>query len=386
MDVIALSEAGFAASVAPLGTAVTEAQLHLMWRISEEPVIALDGDTAGLRAAYRVIDLALPLLEAGRGLRFALMPEGKDPDDLLRAEGPAAVRRVLEAAMPMVDLLWRRETEGRVFDSPERRAALDRRLAEKTALIRDPVLKGHYMQALKDLRWEMFRAARGQAGAGRTAKAGRRPWGGPGGAGAPSPPRETTRRSRLAAEGAGTALDMRQSVILVALLRQPDLVPEFDMRLDQMDCADPALETLRRLLLDCPADQVQAAAEAELGAPALETLVSARHLQVVPCLRRSGDRELSRQTVAEEFAKLEADIGWQAELAEAEEDLDTFADEALTWRLAQAARARAQAGRPSEAESGDFDVGPNGAHIDRDEREALESLLSKIRFEKTKRT
>ena len=82
MDVIALAEAGFGASVAPLGTAITEHQLQLLWRISDEPIIALDGDTAGLRAAMRAVDLALPLLEAGKSLRFALMPEGKDPDDL----------------------------------------------------------------------------------------------------------------------------------------------------------------------------------------------------------------------------------------------------------------------------------------------------------------
>ncbi len=87
MDVIALSEAGFKAAVAPLGTAVTEDQLRLMWRISDEPIIALDGDTAGIRAALRVIDLALPLLEAGKGLRFAVLPAGMDPDDLIKAQG-----------------------------------------------------------------------------------------------------------------------------------------------------------------------------------------------------------------------------------------------------------------------------------------------------------
>ena len=79
MDVIALSEAGFTAAVAPLGTAVTEDQLRLIWRIADEPVIALDGDTAGLRAAQRVIDLALPMLEAGKALRFAILPGGMDP-------------------------------------------------------------------------------------------------------------------------------------------------------------------------------------------------------------------------------------------------------------------------------------------------------------------
>jgi len=86
MDVIALSEAGFPATVAPLGTAVTEHHLRMLWRIAPEPIIALDGDTAGIRAAMRTIDIALPLLEAGQSLRFAMMPEGMDPDDLLKSK------------------------------------------------------------------------------------------------------------------------------------------------------------------------------------------------------------------------------------------------------------------------------------------------------------
>ncbi|WP_370229694.1 DNA primase, partial [Salipiger bermudensis] len=160
MDVIALSEAGFGASVAPLGTAVTETQMQLLWRITDEPIVALDGDKAGLRAAYRVIDLALPLLQAGKTLRFALMPEGKDPDDLLRAEGAGAVSKVLEGAMPMVQLLWRRETEGKVFDSPERKAALDARLRDVLRQIQDPGLRRHYGDEIKELRFQLFRPQR----------------------------------------------------------------------------------------------------------------------------------------------------------------------------------------------------------------------------------
>jgi hypothetical protein len=103
MDVIALVEAGFEAAVAPLGTAVTEDQLRLMWRVHPEPIVALDGDTAGLRAAMRLIDLALPLIEAGQSLRFAIMPEGLDPDDLIKAQGKGAMQKLLEGALPMVD-------------------------------------------------------------------------------------------------------------------------------------------------------------------------------------------------------------------------------------------------------------------------------------------
>jgi len=101
MDVIALAEAGFGAAVAPLGTAITEGQLQLLWRISSEPIIALDGDAAGLRAAMRLIDLALPLLEAGKSLRFCIMPPGQDPDDVIRAGGKPAMQKLLDQAQPL---------------------------------------------------------------------------------------------------------------------------------------------------------------------------------------------------------------------------------------------------------------------------------------------
>jgi DNA primase len=125
MDVIALAAAGFDHAVAPLGTAVTQEQLALMWRMADEPVIALDGDQAGLRAAERLVDLALPMLVPGKSLRFCILPEGRDPDDLIRAEGPAAMRRVLEAARPLVEMLWRTSGCGRRWaGSPTPRSAI----------------------------------------------------------------------------------------------------------------------------------------------------------------------------------------------------------------------------------------------------------------------
>jgi len=129
VDVIAMVTAGFEATVAPLGTALTEEQLGLLWRMADEPVLCFDGDKAGRRAAYRAVDLALPQLRPGKSLRFAMMPEGQDPDDLVRAGGREAVEEVLAGARPLVDMLWLRETEDGSFDTPERRAALETRIA-----------------------------------------------------------------------------------------------------------------------------------------------------------------------------------------------------------------------------------------------------------------
>ena len=164
MDVIALAQAGFDHAVAPLGTAITENQLQLMWRMSPEPIIALDGDTAGIRAARRLIDLALPLMEAGKSLRFVVLPEGQDPDDLLKASGAKAMQDLLDAAQPMVQLLWDREIEGKVFDSPERRASIGcqpTHSAVKQSKIHR--LRNHYTRPrLKTLRAELFAPKHGQ--------------------------------------------------------------------------------------------------------------------------------------------------------------------------------------------------------------------------------
>ncbi|MDB9960320.1 toprim domain-containing protein, partial [Amylibacter sp.] len=143
-------------AVAPLGTAITENQLALIWRIHHEPIIALDGDTAGLRAALRLIDLALPLLETGKSLRFCILPTGQDPDDILKEKGAAYMQELLENAVPMVNLLWQRETEGKDFDSPERRALLDKSLRTAVMKIRDKSIRHHYGQAIKELRYKLF--------------------------------------------------------------------------------------------------------------------------------------------------------------------------------------------------------------------------------------
>ena len=124
VDVISLSVAGFPNAVAPLGTALTEDQLALLWRMADEPILCFDGDKAGPPGGLPGRSTSrLPSLAAGKSLRFALLPEGQDPDDLARSGGAAAVERVLAGARPLVDILWAREIGGGPLDTPERRAA-----------------------------------------------------------------------------------------------------------------------------------------------------------------------------------------------------------------------------------------------------------------------
>ena len=382
MDVIALSEAGFTAAVAPLGTAVTETQLQLMWRIAPEPIIALDGDTAGLRAAMRVIDLALPLLEAGHSLRFAVMPDGKDPDDLIRAGGAGAMQAALDQAIPMVDLLWRRETEGQVFDSPERRAMLDKALREKIMLIRDPSIRAHYGEALKEMRWDLFGTRRRAAGAPRAA------WT-PGGRFKAAPvPQPSTKSSLLAQPGEDVGDHLREAVILATLITTPAVIEEFESQIERMECHDMGHVTLRDALLRVALDHAQdaaalrAALAQELGAEVLESLFALPHVRIVPPVRQPGNTEMARMTVAEELAKLTCQRGLASEIAEAEEDLEGIADEAVTWRLSQAAEARNRALRSQQQDRTEYETGPNGARINRDERSALDALVNRITFSK----
>src|SRR5271163_3289546 len=146
VDVIAMVMAGYEATVAPLGTALTADQLALMWRMADEPILCFDGDDAGRRAAYRAMDLALPLIKPGKSLKLAALPDGQDPDDLVRSGGREAVEDVLSAARPLADMLWTREIEAGPFTTPERRAALEARLGEVTATIADETVRRYYRQ------------------------------------------------------------------------------------------------------------------------------------------------------------------------------------------------------------------------------------------------
>ena len=145
-------------------------------------------------------------------------------------------------------------------------------------------------------------------------------------------------------------------------------------------------EALRDLLLrhaGAAPEALRAKIDAALGPDALETLWAARHVSIVPAVRKPGDLDLAEMTLAEAFAKLEADRGWQAELAEALEDMDKVADEALTWRLGQAAEARNSALRSEQEDRAEYDTGDNGARINRTEREALDALISRIGLSKS---
>jgi DNA primase len=385
MDVIALSEAGFRATVAPLGTAVTEDQLRLLWRIHDEPIIALDGDAAGIRAALRVIDLALPLLEAGKGLRFAILPQGMDPDDLIKAQGAPAMQKVLDAAQPMVNLLWRRETEGKVFDSPERKASLDKTLRAALKRIADPSIRAHYGEDIKRLRLDLFGqnaqpfrpyTPRGQGGGGRAG--GRIPF-------QPIAPLHTTRQSLLGSATTPVEEALREAVILATLVTHPRLIARFEAALETLDCTGESHALIRDLLLthaDAP-DPKDAIARA---APApLDVLLSHPHVRNAPALLDTADTERAEFALAQDFFILQAERGRRREIEEAEQDIEGVVDEGLTWRIAKANEARAAAHRGPQDKIGEAVISPNGVALDKEELEEARKVFDSIRFDRPSR-
>ncbi len=256
MDVIALAMAGFDNAVAPLGTALTERQLQLLWRMAPEPVLCFDGDKAGLKAAWRALDLALAELQPGRSLRFALLPEGLDPDDLICQHGSMAMAEVLEKAVPMADMLWSREMRSGVWDTPERRAELERRLESKVASINDHKVRHHYQTDLRSRLKNLW--GRTQSGGRGTGGGGFKGWTGGGG-------RQSFAAARRRLKGTtalkqsligrnqgfyGAAAQGREAFLLLSVIDNPQLLDRYAEKLAGIDLTSNELDSLRQAILD----------------------------------------------------------------------------------------------------------------------------------------
>jgi DNA primase len=267
VDVIQMSAAGFGATVAPLGTALTQEQCELLWRMAGEPILCFDGDKAGRKAAFRAIDVALSLIGPGKSLRFALLPEGQDPDDLVRSAGPSAVEEVLKGAKPLAEMLFLRETEGQIFDTPERRAGLERRLRELVATIADEPLRRYYRDDMeariaalfgsRRLTYEPRRRDLGERGR-------RRPFGDQGprlGVATeplPNPP------PPIAAQEAP-----RDVAILAIAINHPDLLARHAEEIATLDFSHRRLAGLRDRLLDFAAEPTAESLAAAMAAAGL---------------------------------------------------------------------------------------------------------------------
>jgi len=259
MDVIALAAAGFPEAVAPLGTALTEHQLALLWRIVETPILCFDGDAAGQRAAMRAIARALPLLKPAHSLRIVRLPSGLDPDDLVKQRGAAAMEELLGEAQPLINVLWEHERDAVPLATPEDKAGLKARLMTHVELIGDQEIRGLYKRELSD-RFSAFAyppregGASGGWQAGQTRKPaaqGQRragPWRD---ATPPPPSPETAQRLRRATSGTREALT---AAVLAGLCNYPQAISAHADLLARARLSQASHARLLDLLLDLADD------------------------------------------------------------------------------------------------------------------------------------
>jgi DNA primase len=250
MDVIALHQAGFTTALAPLGTALTEAQIEEMWRLADEPILCFDGDNAGQRAMGRAAERAVPILKPGKSLRFAVLPYPEDPDSLIKAKGAAAMQSVLDQARGLFAVLFDLTVAGRPLDTPERRAAVEKDLKDKAFTIGDETVRWQYLSAFRDRLREVLRPQRAQPGPamGQRAQFKRRPNDPPlrapdgrlPGAGKPHPP---------AGDSDPLWLRSCETQLLALLLQQPPLLEQVCESLGETGFSDNALDNLRRGIL-----------------------------------------------------------------------------------------------------------------------------------------
>lgn len=236
-DVIALSQAGFKGAVAPLGTAMTETQISLLWDMIpsndidqlREPYLCFDGDNAGQRAAVRVMERILPILRPGVSARFAFMPKGMDPDDLIKAKGREAMKTILDQAIPLHDMIWRTMTLGKDFTRPEQRASLMDAIEKMVVQIADRTIQHSYRQILKDKTYQSFRTNNGFKNN-----------------------KNQVPSIKLSRPNANHGLVER--LILGIIIRYPQFYDIYEEKLAAFHCANPALDGLRQNVISILSD------------------------------------------------------------------------------------------------------------------------------------
>lgn len=314
MDVIAMVRAGFTNAVAPLGTALTDGQLRLMWKAVPEPVLCFDGDTAGRKAAYRAIDTALPMLQPGYSVRFALLPEGQDPDDLIAEGGREAFEGVLGEAKSLADLLWDRELETSDLTTPERRADFESRLYAAIRQVQDERVRGHYEDHIRGQLSTLWEKARGTGGdrvavrrgnpKARPKQRGRgrgwqqsRPWD------MHLPPsQELKRLAGTARTDAGQ--ERREQLIAITVVNHPWLIEDDPDEFAELHFSLPALDSLRRDILDV------AALQAPLDTALMRDHLAQRGQSKILGQLDAGMSPRSDWFVSAEAAKADVKTGW----------------------------------------------------------------------------
>jgi len=344
MDVIALAAAGFENAVAPLGTALTEDQLQLLWRVAPEPTVTFDGDTAGLKAAARAARLALPHIKPGYSLRFAFLPPGEDPDSLVRGTGPEAMATVLKNTQPLSDVLWRTETEDKDFSTPERRAGLERTLADIVAQITDSKVADYYKRDFSDRIFQNFKRhkpakmAVGSGGSYGYRGRGRgdfrpNPFN--------NPPSEALKNSPLVKNARQGARALKEWEVCRMLGAAPFLAARHPETVARLTFSDPQLDSFRGELLNLAASDTGlegSALNAHLIELGMHDLVARLHIGTNQA--QAPQETDDGRAIEEKFLRVAADLQMIAEAGP--EEVRTNDAEALKARLSEAAARRWQ--------------------------------------------
>jgi len=260
MDVIALVQVGFEGAVAPLGTALTDEHLGLLWKMNNDPILCFDGDVAGQRAASKSMDIMLPMLKPGVTAQIVTLPDGVDPDDLVQKEGRKGMEELLNSALPLFEAVWERETRSAKVGTPEAKAALEFKLKNIANEIADQSVRKHYGQAFNDKLYKFFRPQRQYGGQQqRTGNGGYNKDAGPGGRQNAKAQRggyqvSNALRKTLSASTSANGVASREAVILVGLINHPELVEQHLEDLAQIDLQSAAA----RKILDIVMAQVSA--------------------------------------------------------------------------------------------------------------------------------
>lgn len=229
LDVITLHQAGFKGAVAPLGTALTEEQILLLWRLRAEPIFCFDGDAAGQKAAVRAAERAIPLLKTGLSLHFSLLPKGEDPDSLLRSGGIASLESVLEHTLPLADLLWQFEVQQKPLKTPEQRAAFENAIMKHANSIQEPTVRAQYRQEYRSRLRELFYTSSNK--------------------GANSPLKKASSTSLSGAQSFLNSDILSQKILIAVLLNHPNLILEYAEDFVELELSNPAWNKLREVML-----------------------------------------------------------------------------------------------------------------------------------------
>jgi len=287
MDVIALHQAGFAHAVATLGTAFTERQMELLWQLAPEPIVCFDGDRAGEAAATRAIDRMLSNLREGRSFRFAFLPQGSDPDDLVRTKGPGAFAACLFGARPLIDILWLRELKTQPIDTPERRAAFEARLDALLGQIANARVRDHYRREVKQRLFDLWRPKGPRRGK--------------------SPSDVVPRPSAGSSKARAPSSFGFATVIALALVNHPWLLDRFAEEVVSLEIRDrrlaALLQTVTSLIFDDPGVPPERLAERLAGSPAGKLFAKLSRESAFTRVT-FVQRDTPKAEVAEQFADL----------------------------------------------------------------------------------